>query len=73
MLAGVHQVVTFAVCGTAHRILVPNWANRFERTQLHSRQLSQRGGDLWCRLDGDRVIISGESVTFFDGSIELPD
>jgi predicted PhzF superfamily epimerase YddE/YHI9 len=60
------------VCGTAHRIIVPYWAERFKRTELHSRQLSPRGGDLWCRLDGDRVIIAGESVTFLSGSIELP-
>lgn len=61
------------VCGTAHRIIVPYWAERFNRTELHSRQLSERGGDLWCRLDGDRVIIAGEAVTFLRGSIELPD
>ena len=61
------------VCGTAHRIVVPYWAERFQRYELHSRQLSRRGGDLWCRLDGDRVVISGESVTFLNGAIELPD
>ncbi len=61
------------VCGTAHRIIVPYWADRFGRNALHSRQLSPRGGDLWCRLEGDRVVISGESVTFITGSVELPD
>jgi PhzF family phenazine biosynthesis protein len=61
------------VCGTAHRIIVPYWADRLNRIELHSRQLSPRGGDLWCRLDGDRVLISGESVSFLHGSIELPD
>jgi predicted PhzF superfamily epimerase YddE/YHI9 len=61
------------VCGTAHRIIVPYWAKRFKRAELHSRQLSPRGGDLWCRLEGDRVIIAGESVTFLSGSVELPD
>ncbi len=61
------------VCGTAHRIIVPYWADRFKRQTLHSRQLSPRGGDLYCRLDGERVVISGESVTFLSGSIALPD
>ncbi len=61
------------VCGTAHRIIVPYWAERFKRDTLHSRQLSPRGGDLWCRLEGDRVIISGESATFLSGFLELPD
>lgn len=61
------------VCGTAHRIIVPYWADRFKRRALHSRQLSPRGGDLWCRLEGDRVVISGDSLTFLSGSVELPD
>ena len=61
------------VCGTAHRIIVPYWSERLGKSELHSRQLSARGGDLWCRLDGDRVVISGESVTFLRGLIELPD
>jgi len=60
------------VCGTAHRIIVPYWARRLGRTEIHSRQLSPRGGDLWCRLDGDSVVISGESKTFLAGTIELP-
>lgn len=61
------------VCGTAHRIIVPYWSERFGRNELHSRQLSPRGGDLWCRLDGDRVVISGESNVFLKGSVRLPD
>lgn len=61
------------VCGTAHRIVVPYWADRLKRSELHSRQLSERGGDLWCRLEGDRVVIAGECLTFLEGTIELPD
>ena len=61
------------VCGTAHRILVPLWAQRLGRTELHSRQLSARGGDLWCRLEGDRVVISGNCLAFLKGVIEIPE
>ncbi len=61
------------VCGTAHRILAPYWAARLKRDDLHSRQLSARGGDLYCRLNGDRVTISGQSRTYLQGVIELPD
>jgi PhzF family phenazine biosynthesis protein len=61
------------VCGTAHRIIVPYWAGRFKRQALHSRQLSPRGGDLWCRHEGDRVVISGDSLTFLSGFVDLPD
>jgi predicted PhzF superfamily epimerase YddE/YHI9 len=61
------------VCGTAHRILTPYWSERLGRDRLHSRQLSARGGDLWCRQEGDEVVISGESRTFLKGVIELPE
>jgi predicted PhzF superfamily epimerase YddE/YHI9 len=61
------------VCGTAHRILVPYWAERSGRDRLHSRQLSPRGGELWCWQEQDYVVISGESRTFLKGSIEMPD
>jgi PhzF family phenazine biosynthesis protein len=61
------------VCGTAHRILAPYWATRLGRDDLHSRQLSARGGDLYCRLVGDSVSIGGQSRTFLEGVIELPD
>ena len=61
------------VCGTAHRILAPYWAARLGRDDLHSRQLSARGGDLYCRMAGDSVSIGGQSRTFLEGVIELPD
>lgn len=61
------------VCGTAHRILVPYWAEKLGRQQLHSEQLSPRGGDLWCTLFADHVEIGGHSRRFLTGEIELPD
>ena len=61
------------VCGTAHRIIVPYWSEQLGRTELHSHQLSPRGGDLWCRLEGETVIISGESRTFLAGVLHLPE
>ncbi len=61
------------VCGTAHRIITPYWCRRLGQKELHSRQLSPRGGDLWCSLDGTEVVISGESRLFLKGSVELPD
>ena len=58
------------VTGSAHSILIPYWAARLGKTELTARQLSPRGGDLWCRLrDGDRVDISGYAVTYAVGEI----
>jgi predicted PhzF superfamily epimerase YddE/YHI9 len=56
------------VCGTAHRILTPLWAERIGRDTLMSHQLSARTGELICRLEGDMVAISGRAVTVIDGT-----
>jgi predicted PhzF superfamily epimerase YddE/YHI9 len=61
------------VCGTAHRIIVPYWAQRTGKTKIHSRQLSARGGDLWCEDQGERIVIGGETSLVIDGTIRLPD
>ena len=59
------------VCGTAHRIIVPYWAQRLGQGQIHSRHLSKRGGDLFCEVDGAGVIIAGETRLVLSGVVEL--
>jgi PhzF family phenazine biosynthesis protein len=61
------------VCGTAHRIIVPYWARRLGKKQIHSRQLSPRGGDLFCEDKGEVIVIGGDSRLVIDGTIRLPD
>ncbi|HZT18297.1 MAG TPA: PhzF family phenazine biosynthesis protein [Dongiaceae bacterium] len=61
------------VCGTAHRIIVPYWAKRMGKRRIHSRQLSPRGGDLWCEDRGETVVIGGDTSLVIDGTIRLPD
>jgi len=61
------------VCGTAHRIIVPYWAAKIGKTKIHSRQLSPRGGDLWCEDKGDTVVIGGETGLVIDGTLRLPE
>jgi predicted PhzF superfamily epimerase YddE/YHI9 len=57
------------VTGSAHCTLVPFWAERLGRTQLFARQVSARGGELWCELRGDRVSIAGRAVLYLEGRI----
>lgn len=57
------------VTGSAHCTLVPYWAERLGRMKLHARQVSRRGGELFCELRGDRVRIGGRAVTYARGSI----
>jgi PhzF family phenazine biosynthesis protein len=59
------------VTGSAHTTLIPYWAERLGKNKLHARQLSQRGGELWCELRGDRVKIAGRAVQYLEGSIEI--
>ena len=61
------------VCGTAHRIISPYWAEKLGKRNIHSRQLSGRGGDLWCEDKGGQVAIAGETCLVLDGAIRLPD
>jgi PhzF family phenazine biosynthesis protein len=60
------------VTGSAHCTLMPYWAKRLGRDALHARQISARGGELWCRLVGDRVEIAGHCVPYMRGEIEIP-
>jgi len=59
------------VTGSAHCTLVPYWAARLGKTVLHARQLSRRGGELFCEQHGDRVWIAGHAVAFLEGTIEI--
>jgi len=59
------------VTGSAHCVLTPYWAQRLDRNKLHARQISLRGGDLYCELLGDRVVISGRAAMFLKGEITL--
>ena len=57
------------VTGAAHCTIIPYWAARLGTASLHARQVSARGGELWCRLAGDRVLISGHAVLYMTAEI----
>ncbi|MCP4214453.1 MAG: PhzF family phenazine biosynthesis protein [bacterium] len=59
------------VTGAAHTTLTPFWAEKLEKDSFHVRQLSRRGGELLCKLEGDRVFISGKAVAYMKGEIDL--
>jgi PhzF family phenazine biosynthesis protein len=60
------------VTGSAHCTLIPYWAEKLGKTTLHARQVSARGGELFCRLLGDRVEIAGHAVLYLKGTIWVP-
>lgn len=55
------------VTGSAHCSLIPFWAERLGKDKLTALQISPRGGALFCEYKGDRVIISGEAITYLKG------
>jgi predicted PhzF superfamily epimerase YddE/YHI9 len=60
------------VTGSAHCTLIPYWAERLGRTKLRARQISRRGGNLACELNGDRVKIGGRAVLYSKNEIYIP-
>lgn len=59
------------VTGSAHCTLVPYWSNRLGVKEMYAKQLSLRGGELFCKLDNDRVLISGNAVTYSLSKINI--
>ena len=59
------------VTGSAHCNLIPFWAQRLGKTKLFGRQISARGGELFCELKGERVKIGGNAVLYLKGEIYI--
>ena len=59
------------VTGSAHCTLAPFWQKILKKDSLLAYQISTRGGVLKCKLENDRVKISGQAVTFLQGIIIL--
>jgi len=59
--------------GSAHTTLTPYWSRRLGKEKLFGRQISARGGELWCEDRGDRVKIAGRAIPYLEGIITVPD
>lgn len=57
------------VTGSAHCSLVPYWAQRLHLDALQARQISARGGALDCACRDGRVFMTGQAVTFMQGTV----
>ncbi len=55
--------------GSTHCALAPYWAGRLGKTELFARQVSTRGGELFCTVTDSRVLISGQAVTYLRGEM----
>ena len=59
------------VTGAAHCMLTPYWAQRLGKPLLRAYQASARGGEIVCRLVGDRVELRGNCVFYLEGELEV--
>lgn len=57
------------VTGSTHCILMPYWTARLGRQALHAKQLSSRGGELFCELQGERTLLGGYARIFLHGTL----
>lgn len=59
------------VTGGAHCALVPYWAERLKKSAFRAFQASRRGGEVICRLAGERVELEGACVFYLEGEVEI--
>lgn len=57
------------VTGSAHCSLIPLWSSRLGKDKLFARQLSERGGQLFCENKKERVIVAGKAKTYSTGHL----
>jgi len=59
------------VAGSAFTQLIPYWNTVLNKDIFIAKQVSQRGGEVYCFLKNDRVEISGYAKKYLEGVIEL--
>ena len=59
------------VTGSAHTTLIPYWSEKLNKKKLFAKQISSRGGELYCTNLDERVLIGGNAVLYMKGSIEI--
>lgn len=57
------------VTGSIHAGLAPYWAGRLNKSSLTALQASRRSGIVHCRVQADRVYVSGSCVQYLEGTI----
>ena len=59
------------VTGSAHTTSGPYWADRLNKSKLTARQISKRGGDIICEIEGERINLTGFAVLYAEGEFNL--
>ncbi|MEM9298640.1 MAG: PhzF family phenazine biosynthesis protein [Bacteroidota bacterium] len=59
------------VTGSAHTTLAPYWSKMLNKSNLTAQQRSKRTGELICKLNNDRVLLTGKAATYLSGQINI--
>lgn len=59
------------VTGSAHTTLIPYWSDKLGSKKLLAKQVSTRGGELFCENKDERVLIGGNAVLYMKGNINI--
>ncbi|HEX5709594.1 MAG TPA: PhzF family phenazine biosynthesis protein [Pyrinomonadaceae bacterium] len=59
------------VTGAAHCTLTPYWSARLGKREIHARQVSARGGEVFCEARGERVTLAGYAARYSEGFLYL--
>ena len=59
------------VTGSSHSTLIPFWSERLSKDKMIAKQLSKRGGTLFCENCGERVKIAGKATLYLKGEIRI--
>lgn len=59
------------VTGSAHTTMAAYWSPKLNQTKMRAEQLSARGGSLGIEVIGERVLLTGQAVTFMKGEVYL--
>ena len=66
-----YTILEDPVTGSAHTKLIPYWFERTGKKEFISKQISKRGGELFCEYDRERVSISGYAKMYLKGEIHI--
>jgi len=59
------------VCGSAHCMIAPYWAETLSKDKIIAFQGSKRTGVLYCTINKDNVLISGKTALFAISEINI--
>ncbi|MBS7009414.1 PhzF family phenazine biosynthesis protein [Anaerostipes sp.] len=59
------------VCGSGHCHIAPYWSRRLQKTHINACQASNRGGTLYCTVNGSRVTLAGKAVLYSAADLYL--